>query len=132
MPTRYRSTTLAIALVLATSFAAAAQAQELPQRRPTILDASGSMKAALPDGKTRMEAAKVAVAEFATGLASIRALHWAYGHQSPTSKKDCSTSLLRRSTYRPAKAGHHFRLVRSSRRDIPPITYSLMLASSRA
>ena len=35
-----------------------------------ILDASGSMKAALTDGKTRMEAAKTAVAEFVTGLAA--------------------------------------------------------------
>ncbi len=52
-----------------------------------IIDASGSMKANLPDGKTRMEAAKTAVAEFVTGLApDTRLAFRAYGHQSPTAK----------------------------------------------
>ena len=78
------STTVAMALVLASSVVAAAQAQS-SRSIALVLDASGSMKAALPDGKTRMEAAKAAVAEFVTGLASdTRVAFWAYGYQSPT------------------------------------------------
>ena len=55
-----------------------------------ILDASGSMNARLPEGKTRIEAAKLAVADLVGKLpADIRLSLWAYGHQSPTSKHDC-------------------------------------------
>ena len=55
-----------------------------------ILDASGSMNARLPEGKTRIEAAKLAVADLVGKLqVDTRLSLWAYGHQSPTSKHDC-------------------------------------------
>ena len=125
------STTVAMALVLASSVVAAAQAQS-SRSIALVLDASGSMKAALPDGKTRMEAAKAAVAEFVTGLASdTRVAFWAYGHQSPTSKKDCKdTSLLT-----PFNTSSHNKqaIVDQARALEPqgytPITYSLTLAA---
>ena len=61
-----------------------------------VLDASGSMKAALSDGKARIDAAKAAVMQLLTTLApETRLAFRAYGHQSPTAKKDCKdTSLL--------------------------------------
>ena len=60
-----------------------------------ILDASGSMKAPLPDGASRMEAAKAAVEQLVGTLpASSRLSFWAYGHQSPTQKKDCKDIAL--------------------------------------
>lgn len=55
-----------------------------------VLDASGSMNAKLPEGKTRIEAAKLAVEDVVGKLpVDIRLSLWAYGHQSPTSKHDC-------------------------------------------
>jgi hypothetical protein len=60
-----------------------------------VLDASGSMRASLPDGTSRMEAAKSAVADFVNGLpADMRLAFRAYGHTSPTSKKDCDDISL--------------------------------------
>jgi hypothetical protein len=60
-----------------------------------VLDASGSMKARLPDGATRIEAAKAAVAEMIINLpAETRLALRAYGHQSPTQKKDCKDTAL--------------------------------------
>src|SRR3954452_18368638 len=55
-----------------------------------VLDASGSMNARLPEGRTRIEAAKVAVEDLVGKLpADVRLSLWAYGHQSPTQKHDC-------------------------------------------
>ncbi len=55
-----------------------------------VLDASGSMNARLPEGKTRIEAAKAAVEDLVGKLpADVRLSLWAYGHQSPTQKHDC-------------------------------------------
>lgn len=55
-----------------------------------VLDASGSMNARLPEGRTRIEAAKAAVEELVGKLPSdVRLSLWAYGHQSPTQKHDC-------------------------------------------
>jgi hypothetical protein len=60
-----------------------------------VLDSSGSMKAKLADGRTRMDAAKTAVAEFVDKLApDTRLAFWAYGHQSATAKKDCKDNAL--------------------------------------
>src|SRR5437764_14755776 len=61
-----------------------------------IIDASGSMNARLPEGRTRIEAAKAAVAEIVEKLApDVRLSLRAYGHQSPTVKHDCrDTELL--------------------------------------
>src|SRR3954463_9320675 len=55
-----------------------------------VLDASGSMNAPLSQGRTRIEAAKVAVEDLVGKLpADVRLSLWAYGHQSPTQKHDC-------------------------------------------
>jgi hypothetical protein len=61
-----------------------------------VLDASGSMKARLPDGLTRIDGAKRAVAELINKLpANARLAFRAYGHQSPVQRKDCrDTELL--------------------------------------
>ena len=61
-----------------------------------ILDASGSMNASLPEGRTRIQAAKAAVEEIVEKLPSdVRLSLRAYGHQSPTVKHDChDTELL--------------------------------------
>jgi hypothetical protein len=126
-----RPTTFAMALVLTASVAAAAEAQG-SRSVAVILDASGSMKAPLPDGKTRMAAAKVAVAEFANGLAAdTRVALWAYGHRSPTSKKDCKdTSLL---TPFATTSQNKAAIIAQARALEPqgytPITYSLTLAA---
>ena len=50
-----------------------------------VLDASGSMNARLANGQTRIEAAKIAVAELAREMdGETRLSLWAYGHQAPT------------------------------------------------
>ncbi len=60
-----------------------------------ILDASGSMNAQLPEGRTRIEAAKAAVDEIVGKLPpDVRISLRAYGHQSPTSKHDCKDTQL--------------------------------------
>src|SRR5262245_25706929 len=61
-----------------------------------VLDASGSMNAKLPDGATRIGAAKAAVADLVGKLpGETRLALRAYGHQSPTQAKNCQdTSLL--------------------------------------
>jgi hypothetical protein len=60
-----------------------------------VLDASGSMKAMLPDGATRMDAAKTAVARLVTTLAPrTRLALRVYGDQSSTAKKDCKDTRL--------------------------------------
>ena len=61
-----------------------------------ILDASGSMNAGLPEGRTRIQAAKAAVEEIVEKLPpDVRLSLRVYGHQSPTVKHDCrDTELL--------------------------------------
>lgn len=60
-----------------------------------VLDASGSMKSALPDGMSRMDAAKSAVAQLVSTLPSDTQLAFrAYGHQSPQQQKNCKDSAL--------------------------------------
>jgi Mg-chelatase subunit ChlD len=127
----HRPTALAMVLVFATPIAAGAQAQSV-HSVALILDASGSMKAALPDGKTRMDAAKIAVAEFATALTpGTRVAFWAYGHQSPTSRKDCKDASLL--TPFNASSGNRPAIIAQARALEPqgytPITYSLTLAA---
>ena len=60
-----------------------------------VLDASGSMNARLPDGQTRIDAAKKAVADLVSRMdPNTRLALRAYGHQSPTQKKDCKDTAL--------------------------------------
>ena len=60
-----------------------------------VLDASGSMNARLPDGATRIDAAKAAVADVVGKVApGTRLALRVYGHQSPTQRKDCKDTAL--------------------------------------
>ena len=60
-----------------------------------VLDASGSMNAALPAGGTRIAAAKSAVEKAVAGLPAETTLAFrAYGHQSPRDKHDCNDTAL--------------------------------------
>jgi hypothetical protein len=60
-----------------------------------VLDASGSMRARLPDGNTRIEAAKAAVADLVGKLpGDTRLAFRVYGHQSPTQRRDCQDTAL--------------------------------------
>jgi hypothetical protein len=83
------------AVLLWGAIAATAAHAESDKSIALVLDASGSMKARLADGKTRMEAAKTAVSDFVGKLGpDTRLAFWAYGHQSATSKKDCKDNAL--------------------------------------
>jgi Ca-activated chloride channel family protein len=60
-----------------------------------VLDASGSMNARLPDGTTRIDAAKAAVADLVGKLpGDTRLALRVYGHQSPTQGKNCQDTAL--------------------------------------
>lgn len=61
-----------------------------------ILDASGSMAAVLPDGTSKMAAAKNAVRELLAAMdPQLTIAFRAYGHQSEKARKDCiDTQLL--------------------------------------
>jgi von Willebrand factor type A domain len=60
-----------------------------------VLDASGSMNAKLPDGTTRIDAAKAAVADLVGKLpGDTRLALRVYGHQSPTRAKNCQDTAL--------------------------------------
>lgn len=72
--------------------AAPAQAQKSVV---VVLDASGSMRARLPDGTVRIDAAKDAVRRFVGGLdPKLRLAMRVYGHQSPTSARNCNDTAL--------------------------------------
>jgi hypothetical protein len=97
-----------------------------------VLDASGSMKAALSDGATRMDAAKDAVASLVATLPpQTRLALRVYGDRSPTAKKDCKdTSLLNPFN---AVASNGADIVGKARAIRPqgytPITYAITLAA---
>jgi hypothetical protein len=97
-----------------------------------VLDASGSMNAALPDGAPRMKAAKDAVARLVTTLdPQTRLALRTYGDRSPTAKKDCKdTNLLNAFD---AVAANGADIVGNARAIRPqgytPITYALTLAA---
>jgi hypothetical protein len=60
-----------------------------------VLDASGSMKAKLPDGTSRMDAAKTAVKQLVSTLpGDTRLAFRAYGHQSNADQKNCQDTAL--------------------------------------
>ena len=97
-----------------------------------VLDASGSMKAALPDGATRIDAAKTAVARLVTTLdRRTRLALRIYGDRSPTSKKDCKDTRLLGGF--DAVEANGAGIVEQARAIQPqgytPITYALTLAA---
>jgi hypothetical protein len=74
---------------------AANAAAETGRSVALVLDASGSMNAKLPDGTTRIEAAKAAVADLVGKLpGDTRLAFRVYGHQSPTQAKNCQDTAL--------------------------------------
>jgi hypothetical protein len=82
-----------LALLLAMAFPCGAGAAE--RSTLIILDASGSMNARLSDGATRIDAAKRAVATLVGSIPdSVRLAFRAYGHQSPTARRDCKDTEL--------------------------------------
>ncbi len=88
------------AWLVATSAAVPAAAQATaaaaaPRRVELILDVSGSMAAKLPDGRTKIDAARAAIQVFLDTLPPTTRLAFrAYGHQSPREKHDCNDTAL--------------------------------------
>jgi hypothetical protein len=81
----------ALALVVSSGTVSAQDERSLA----LVLDASGSMKARLADGTPRIEAAKSAVEQLIAVLpGASRLSFWAYGHQSPTQRKNCKDNEL--------------------------------------
>jgi hypothetical protein len=86
---------IALATLLAVAIHLPPAAAETGRSIELVLDASGSMNAKLPEGTTRIAAAKAAVANLVGGLgADTRLAFRAYGHQSSPKKKDCNDSAL--------------------------------------
>jgi len=97
-----------------------------------VLDASGSMNAQLPEGTTRIAAAKAAVGNLVGGLAADTRLAFrAYGHQSPPKNKDCNDSAL--VVGFDAVAGNKAAVLKEkdaiTARGYTPINHSLQLAA---
>lgn len=87
-------TLLKFAALFFVMMAGSAHAQS-PRSVILVLDGSGSMNAELPDGTTRIEAAKAAITELVGSMdAGTRIALRAYGHQSPRSAKDCEDTAL--------------------------------------
>ncbi len=97
-----------------------------------VLDSSGSMKAKLPDGTSRMDAAKSAVAQLVSTLPADTALALrAYGHQSPQSAKNCKDSALLTpfDDVSKNKAAVIAKALSLQPQGYTPITYALTLAA---
>jgi len=97
-----------------------------------VLDASGSMNAQLPEGRTRLEAAKAAVGDVVGSLApDTRLALRVYGHQSTPDKKNCEDSELV-AGFAPLSQGKAALLDKVAglkARGYTPITLSLQLAA---
>jgi hypothetical protein len=97
-----------------------------------VLDASGSMNAQLPEGRTRLEAAKAAVGDVVGSLApETRLALRVYGHQSTADKKNCEDSELV-AGFAPLSQGKAALLDKVAglkARGYTPITLSLQLAA---
>jgi Mg-chelatase subunit ChlD len=124
----------AVSLLVAFLYAALSVLPACGQDRSValVLDASGSMKAGLPDGTTRVEAAKTAVAHLVTTLdRRTRLALRVYGDQSPTVKKDCRDSRMLSAFDAVGVVGPWMvEQVRGIRpQGYTPITYALTLAA---
>ncbi len=95
MPNCKQVSAAIIALGFALSPATTAAHAETGANIALIMDASGSMKAKLIDGSSRIDAAKSAIAEFAKSFPTDANISFrAYGHQSHLSKKDCKDTQI--------------------------------------
>ena len=83
------------AVLVLMMFAATPALSQAGRSVSVVLDASGSMNVKLPDGQTRIDAAKNAVADLVARMdPNTRLALRAYGHQSVTQKKDCQDTAL--------------------------------------
>ena len=122
-----------VALVLLGTSAVTAPALAQTARSVlVVLDASGSMNARLPEGQTRLEAAKAAVGDLVGSLApDTRLALRVYGHQSATDQKNCQDSELV-AGFAPVSEGKAALLDKAAglkARGYTPITLSLQLAA---
>jgi hypothetical protein len=122
----------ALALALAGAMLCTPATAETGRSVIVVLDASGSMNERLPEGGTRLEAAKAAVADFVGSLApDIRLALRVYGHQSTPDKKNCQDSELV-AGFAPVAEGKAALLDKVAglrARGYTPITHSLQLAA---
>jgi von Willebrand factor type A domain len=90
-----RPSTLPLSVLLLAGLPTVCAYAETGRSIALVLDASGSMNAKLPDGPTRIEAAKAAVADLVGRLpGDARLALRVYGHQSPTQQKNCQDTAL--------------------------------------
>jgi Ca-activated chloride channel family protein len=121
----------AVALAVVATVSAAALA-ETGRSVLIVLDASGSMNQPMPEGRTRLQAAKAAVGDFLGTLpADIRLGLRVYGHQSSPDMKNCEDSELVAgfASAGEAKAVIIAKLAGIRARGYTPITRSLQLAA---
>jgi Mg-chelatase subunit ChlD len=89
------STVLPAAVLLSLVLGASGAHAESTRSIALVLDASGSMNAVLPDGVTRIDAARAAVASIVGKLEPRTRLSLrAYGHQSPRARRDCADTAV--------------------------------------
>lgn len=121
----------AMALTVVATVSAAALA-ETGRSVLIVLDASGSMNQPMPEGRTRLEAAKAAVGDFLGTLpADVRVGLRVYGHQSSPDRKNCEDSELVAgfASVGEAKVAIIAKVAEIRARGYTPITRSLQLAA---
>ena len=121
----------AVALAVVATVSAAALA-ETGRSVLIVLDASGSMNQPMPEGRTRIEAAKAAVGDFLGTLpADVRVGLRVYGHQSAPDRKNCEDSELVAgfASVGEAKMAIIAKVAEIRARGYTPITRSLQLAA---
>jgi hypothetical protein len=120
-----------VALAVVAAVVAAALA-ETGRSVLIVLDASGSMNQPMPEGRTRLEAAKAAIGDVLDALpADARLGLRVYGHQSSPNRKDCEDSELV-AGFAPigeAKVAIIAKLAEIRARGYTPIMRSLQLAA---
>ena len=120
------------ALLSALMCAAQPALSESPRSVALVLDASGSMNAKLPDGQTRIDAAKKAVADLVSRMdTTTRLALRAYGHQSPTAEEGLqghrAAGRLRAGRFEPGRGRRQAQALQA--RGYTPITYALTAAA---
>lgn len=121
----------AVALAVVATISAAALA-ETGRSVLIVLDASGSMNQPMPEGGTRLEAAKAAVGDFLGTLPpDVRVGLRVYGHQSSPDRKNCEDSELVAgfASVGEAKVAIVAKVAEIRARGYTPITRSLQLAA---
>jgi Mg-chelatase subunit ChlD len=121
----------AVALAVVATASAAARA-ETGRSVLIVLDASGSMNQPMPEGRTRLEAAKAAVGDFLGKLpAEVRLGLRVYGHQSSPDKKNCEDSelVVGFASVGKSKQAMIAKVAGIEARGYTPITRSLQLAA---